>query len=79
MMELEYVRISRKEEVTRSGQTTNNALWDYNRESIIKNILEFTGDTNAIYIMATKKYSKILRIEEWQAAIPKKLVVYVSQ
>ena len=58
VMELEYVRISRKEEVTRSGQTTNNALWDYNRESIIKNMEEFIGDTNAIYLMATKKTVK---------------------
>ena len=46
---LEYERLTDKEAVVRSAQSTINILSDYMRESIRYSLDEFTGDTSAVY------------------------------
>ena len=60
VIEQEYDKITRREEVTRNAQTTINSLCDYAREVITGSMEEFTGDSNAIYIMATTNISSFL-------------------
>jgi hypothetical protein len=62
VIQQEYDKITKKEEVTRIAQITINSLCDYTRSTLVNNLDKYTGDVNAVnFIAATKINTYLLR------------------
>ena len=65
VIQQEYDKISKKEEVTKVAQITINNLCDFNRKIIISKRENYSGDVNTInYIASTKINTFLLRAKK---------------